>query len=82
MEWSDLSAPYCKAFEAAFVYKPAAWGAEGMVVLENAAGARVFEVAFIYAFGDIFFAVGSYAVVGGGWCKTEGCLGDIALSNL
>ena len=64
MEWSDLGSSYGKAFEAAVIDELAAWGAEGVVVLKNTAGARIFEMAFIYALGDVFFAVCGYAVVG------------------
>ena len=84
VEWSDLGASYGKAFKAAFVYELAAWGAEGMVVLKNAAGAWVFEVAFIYAFGYVFFAVGGNAVVGccAGGPEAESCLCEVELSSL
>ena len=73
-----------KAFKTAFVDEFSTWSAKRMVIFENAAGAWVFEVAFVYALGDVFFAVGSYAVVGGsaGGCETESCRGDIALSSL
>jgi hypothetical protein len=56
VEWGNLGSSYRKAFESAFIYEFSGRGSESVVILKNAAGARVFEVSFIYAFCYIFFA--------------------------
>jgi hypothetical protein len=65
VEWGNLGSSNGQSFKSAIVYKFTAWGAKGMVILKNAAGARVFEMSFVYTFGYVFFAVCGNAIVVG-----------------